>query len=159
MADEDDYGPSEDQVNAWNIHNDHADDSERWLGWLCEHCGANPGEPCDPDCADYAEEVKFYQSLDEAQADEQASLLDQAQGALMGVAYRLPYSGLLDDPPIRQGVDPDVWLAKLAVWMEGYRALLAEQVAKLEAGNRRAIALQLEKDVVRGFLTGTGGAA
>lgn len=147
-------GPTEDQVNDWNIHNDHADaippEDDRWLGWLCEHCGAEPGEPCKPDCT-------FAETADEAQAEQ--PLLEQAAGALMGVVYRLPYSGLLDDPPSRKDIDHDLWLAKLAVWMEKYRALLTEMVAQLEAGNRRAVALQLEKDVVRGFLTGTGGGA
>lgn len=149
-----DIGPSEDQINDWNIHNDHMDDYNDVVvdGWPCEHCGAEAGEPCKPACS-------YVYAADEAQADEQVPLLEQAQGALTAVAYRLPYSGLLDDPPSRKGIEHDVWLAKLAVWLEGYRALLTEQVAQLEADARRGIALQLEKDVVRGFLTGTGGAA
>lgn len=162
MADEDYEGLTEDQVNDWNIHNDHTDDdyANALPPWACEECGAEPGEPCRPGCKYLVEAADMElaaDAADEAQAEADAWLVDHAQGALMGVVYRLPYSGLLDDPPSREGIDGDVWLAKLAVWMEKYRALLAKQVAEMEAGYKRAIALQLEKDVVRGFLIGTGG--
>lgn len=129
------------------------------LSWQCEHCGAAVGEPCADDCP-YAEananDPSFEIEADEAQAlSSPQTLTEQAQGIIHANSYRLPFSGLLSDPPDPRGDDDDQWLGKFALWFVEYQKLIRTEVDKLSADSRKAIALQFEKDVVRGFLIGT----
>lgn len=125
------------------------------LGQACEMCGAEAGVQCREDCPGFyvPDEPDEAQVADEIDA---ASLMESASAALMGVAHRLPYGQLIDTPPAYNGGDVDLWLAAFAVWLDDYSTMLREKIDALEAGNRKAIALQLEKDVVRRFL-GTAG--
>lgn len=117
----------------------------------CGACGAEAGEPCRDGCAHWA---LFDTLADEPPEEPPEDTLDvRARRALMAVAYRLPFSGLIDmPPPATYDGDLDLWLAAFAIWLEKYRALLREEVDHLQADSARAIALQLEKDVIRGFL-------
>lgn len=124
------------------------------LSWECEHCGAAVGEPCHEGCP-YAEANAplFEVEADEAQAlSSPQTLTEHAQGIIHAASYRLPFSGLLSDPPDPRGDDDDQWLGKFALWLVEYQKLIRSQVDKLSEDSRRAIGLQIEKDVVRGFL-------
>lgn len=105
----------------------------------CEACGAEPGQPCDDDCPGFSQ----WDSDRYAGSDSR----------LMAAVYRLPFGALVGDPPERG--DSDAWLSDLADWMTQYEQILRVEVERLQAGVRKAIGLQLEKDVVQAWLKGS----
>lgn len=132
----------------------------------CTFCGAAAGEPCDRDCGHmnaYLEDHDLPEAPPLAPYEHQPyappagePLLGQASKALRKVTCGLPFAGLIADPPTLkpeyEGDGHDVWLAKMAVWLEDYRVLAAAKIEELQEGSRKAIGLQLEKDMVRHFL-------
>lgn len=103
------------------------------LAYPCDVCGAQPGEVCSPGCANG--------SVPD----------DDAAAVMMAAVYRLPFGSLLADPPDRSAQSAEEWLAELAEWMTDYVSVLAGEVDRLSCSARKAISLQIEKDVMRGF--------
>lgn len=141
---------------------------DSYLGLPCDACGAPSGQECNADC-DYVQawnadpdpvpesEVVEFSDLempDEAQVEDEPMNLDvMARSALFQAASKLPYGGLVGDPPDpRQFEDTDMWLAKYAVWMADYQKVILGQVNDLQGQARKYVGLQIERDFLRGFL-------
>lgn len=120
----------------------------------CQFCDAQIGEPCKPDCE--ALEANWPGMGDsEPTGDEWLQEPpDEFKGALMSALYRLPFVGAFLQPPSYRNRDTDAWLAELGIWLDQYNQYAKGKVGKLEADSRRALGLQLEKDMVRQFFFG-----
>jgi hypothetical protein len=127
------------------------------LAYPCDMCGAEPGQDCRENCPGL-ECVDFSElDLSDIEVSEVSEVpsLDDSQAAFMGAVWRLPFGNVLPDPPDRREYDIQEWMAKMAEWMQTYGAVIKAEVDRLNADSRRAIGLQIEKDMVRSFF-GTG---
>ena len=109
----------------------------------CELCQAPAGEPCKDDCPSRGEgdrELPYLQEI--------------AQSMLMASLYRLPFAAFITDPPDYHDIDSDHWLGQVALWMADYLAVAQAHISTLQADSRRAISLQIEKDIVSNFFKG-----
>lgn len=113
----------------------------------CETCGAGADEPCDPHCPNAVQDSMFEE-------DVPVPLLEESKRALMASVYRLPFAAMTGSPPDHRGRDLDMWLAELADWMHTYLSAVDAQIADLQEQSRQRIALQIEKDVITGYLRG-----
>jgi hypothetical protein len=120
----------------------------------CQFCEAGVGEPCQPDCE--ALEANWPGIASEKTGDEWLmEEPDEFKLALMSSMYRLPFVGSFLQPPSYRGRSTDEWLAELGIWLDEYNRFSKAKIERLEGEARRAMALQLEKDVVRKFFMGT----
>lgn len=124
-----------------------------FLAEACEACGAEVGESCRFDCIGMASYIEGQPIVGESDPD----LETEAKRALTGILSRLPLSGasFLKPVPLHGDCATDVWLGRVAVWMDDYRKAIASELEDLQGQSRKAMALQFEKDVVRQFLLGT----
>ena len=138
----------------------------------CETCGAAADEPCAPDCPDMAafhdSEVAQWSDTYEGDGtavvgidgepaewvpDEMDTTL-LARQILFRAACNLPFAGLvsIDPPYFGEHTDEEVWLQEFAVWLARYATVATERADDLSNQARQRIGLQIEKDVLRGFL-------
>ena len=127
----------------------------------CEACGAGRGQQCDPECpsmvAFYASEGSGQLAIDgqpaEWKPDEMSTPL-LARQILFRALCQLPFAGLVStDPPyFGEHTDDDLWLAEVAVWMANYAKVANDRTDDLSDQARQRVGLQIEKDVLRGFL-------
>lgn len=122
------------------------------LGYPCDFCHAQPGEPCSEDCPGF-EGGAWPEGLNGTPP------VEESEAKLMAAVHRLPYGGLVGmrgmGAPDRQDYPREKWMSMLADWMVEYQETLAAEVAKLEADSVRLISLQMERDMVRNYLKGT----
>lgn len=110
----------------------------------CEHCGAVGEEPCKDDCP-------WTQGMVDHDDAYALRSTDESYGLLMTAIYQLPMNRLAGEIPDRAMMTHQEWASRLADWMAVYQVVLADQVDKLMDDSKRAIGLQIEKDVVRAF--------
>lgn len=132
-----------------------AQDTTTFIDSPCEQCGADVGEVCRPYCAAaaaYADEVE--DGVYAQEPGEETDYETEAKRALMAILYTMPLSGaaFVSTPPNYGDCPTDQWIYDVAVWMSDYRTILKAELEKLQADSRRAMGLQFERDVVRGFL-------
>lgn len=127
----------------------------------CEACGAGRGQPCDPECpsmvAFHASEGGGQLAIDGEPAEWKPDEMDTtllARQILFRAACNLPFAGLvsIDPPYFGEHTDEEVWLQEFAVWLANYAKVATERADDLSNQARQRIGLQIEKDVLRGFL-------
>jgi hypothetical protein len=120
-----------------------------YISTPCEFCHAEAGQPCDESCLSY--QAGEYDAWPETEVRPLAESLS----LLAASVHRLPYGNLVGvrgmGAPDRADYSTEEYFAALADWMAEYEAVLRAEVDALQAQSKRAITLELEREVVRNF--------